>query len=76
MDRMELEGSLEASDDGGVVNCVGRGEHTLACEIHAQARGTHALARAMLVNDRAAAFWSKGAYDDDVMARVGPGLPE
>jgi hypothetical protein len=73
---MESEGSLEASGDGGVVNYAGRGEHTPACEIHAQARGTHALVHAMLVNDRVAALGGRGAGDDDGMARVGPDLPE
>jgi hypothetical protein len=76
VDRMESKGSLEASGEGGVVNYAGHGEHTPAREIYAQARGTHAPARALLVNDWAAALGSKGAGDDDRMARVGPGLPE
>jgi hypothetical protein len=58
---MELEGSLEASGDNGVVNCAGRGEHALTREIHAQAHGTHSLSCAMLVNDRAAMLGSRGS---------------
>jgi hypothetical protein len=76
VDHIELKGSLEASGKGGVVNYAGHGEHTLAREIYAQARGTHAPVRALLVNDWAAALGSKEAGDDDRMVRVGPGLPE
>jgi hypothetical protein len=59
VDRKELEGG-----DGEMVNCLGHGEH-------ASARGSHVPARAMLVNDRVAALGSRGANDDDGMARVG-----
>jgi hypothetical protein len=71
VDRKESEGG-----DRRMVNCVGRGEHAPACEIRTQARGTHASACAILVNDRAATLGSRGAGDDDGMARVGPSLPE
>ena len=67
---------MEASGDGGVVNCAGRGEHASTREIHAQAHGTHAPTCAMLVNDRVAALESRGASDDDGMGRVSPGLPK
>jgi hypothetical protein len=36
------------------------GEHTLVHEIHPQTRGTHASARALLVNDKAATLGSRG----------------
>jgi hypothetical protein len=62
VERKESEGSLEANGEGGVVNCSGRGEH--------------APTTALLVNDQAAALGSRGAGDDDGMARVGAGLPE
>jgi hypothetical protein len=71
VDRKESKGG-----DGGMVNCAGRGEYTPVREIRVQARGTHTLARAMLVNDRAAALGSRGVDDDDGMARLGPGLLE
>ena len=60
VDRMELEGSLEANGDGGMVNCAGRGEHASAREIHTQVHGTHAPAHAMLVNDQAMALGRRG----------------
>jgi hypothetical protein len=76
MDHMESERSLEARGGSGEVNCTGRGAHAPERENHAQARGNHAPGRAMLENDRVATLGSRGAGDDDGMARVSSGPPE
>jgi outer membrane biosynthesis protein TonB len=76
MGRMESEGGQEARGGGGEVSCTGHGAHAPACEIHAQTRGTHAPAGAMLESDWAAALGSRGAGDDDGTARVSSGSPQ
>jgi hypothetical protein len=76
MGRMESEGRQETRGGGGEVNCTDCGAHAPAHEIHAQARGNHAPGRAMLENDRVATLGSRGAGDDDGMARVSSGAPE